>query len=194
MGVTSSKQDAFVGDDNQSKEQQQPCISCFQTFFCPPNQDSSSSTPKRRHNKTKSFGTPLPDTPENVRRIRENDNTTATTDEFYYNEEDNDTEEKKIGGSLGRNNELRSSRYGGLEKEISGMFSYENNNAATSGGIGGGGGVIVEEKSADIHDGKVSWNCNYCYLLNSCTTFTVHSVVRVCAGITQRKMSSRFIP
>jgi hypothetical protein len=160
MGVTSSKQDAFVGDDNQSKEQQ-PCISCFQTFFCPPNnQDSSSSTPKRggRHTKTKSFGTPLPDTPENVRRIRDNDNT--ATDEFYYNEEDNDTEEKKIGGSLGRNNnnELRSSRYGGLEKEISGMFSYENN-TATSGGIGGGVGVILEEKSADIHDGKVSWNC-----------------------------------
>jgi hypothetical protein len=179
MGGASSKTDAFVGSNSNGGDQsssstvtaQAPC-SCFNTFFCPPknpNNNSSSknnnSSSQQQHHKTKSFGTPLPDTPENVRRIRAGENNNSNNNGYYYEKEDgdNDHEEKKIGGSggggsFGRTNkliaEVRSSRYGGLEKEESGMFSYENK----GGGRGGAmiGGKIVEEKSADIHDGKVS--------------------------------------
>lgn len=186
MGGASSKQDAFVGTSNNNggdyqqssttTAAQAPC-SCFNTFFCPPknpnNNKSSSkniSSSQQHHHKTKSFGTPLPDTPENVRRIRAGENNNNSNNNGYYYEnddDDNDHEEKKIGGSaggggggsFGRTNkliaEVRSSRYGGLEKEESGMFSYEN-----KGGRGGGamigGKIVEEEKSADIHDGKVS--------------------------------------
>lgn len=198
MGVTSSKQqDAFIGNnaennDQSKKIEEQPCIlSCFQTFFCPPNEDSSSSPKRggRRHHKIKSFGTPLPDTPENVRRLRDNDNNNnnncaaADGNEFYYHDED-DNEEKKMGGSLGRNNhnhELRSSRYGGLEKEISGMFSYENNNN------NGSGEVMEDENNADIHDGKVSC-CWY-----SCTLFIMCTELCVCVylyGYNSKKATS----
>ena len=181
MGGASSKQDAFVGSNTNGGDHQQssastapqaPC-SCFNPFFCPPKNPNYKSSSKnnnnsqQQHHKTKSFGTPLPDTPENVRRIRAGENSN-TNNGYYYENDDNDHEEKKIGGSVGggggggsfgRTNkliaEVRSSRYGGLEKEESGMFSYENKGG---GRIGGAmiGGKIVEEKSADIHDGKVS--------------------------------------
>ena len=166
MGGASSKQDAFVGSNGNGGDHQQssastataqaPC-SCFNTFFCPPknpNYKSSSknnnSSSQQHHHKTKSFGTPLPDTPENVRRIRAGENSNTSNGYYYENDDDNDHEEKKIGGSVGggggggsfgRTNkfiaEVRSSRYGGLEKEESGMFSYENKGGGGSGGAGG---------------------------------------------------------
>jgi len=180
MGGASSKQDAFVGSNSNGGDHQQssltasqaPC-SCFNTFFCPPKNPNNKSSSKnnnssqQHHHKTKSFGTPLPDTPENVRRIRAGENNNNNNGYYYENDDNNDHEEKKIGGSggggsFGRTSkliaEVRSSRYVGLENEESGMFSYENKGGGR-GGSGGamiGGKIVEEEKSADIHDGKVS--------------------------------------
>eukprot|EP00577_Skeletonema_sp_RCC1716_P013906 CAMPEP_0113421076 /NCGR_PEP_ID=MMETSP0013_2-20120614/27682_1 /TAXON_ID=2843 ORGANISM="Skeletonema costatum, Strain 1716" /NCGR_SAMPLE_ID=MMETSP0013_2 /ASSEMBLY_ACC=CAM_ASM_000158 /LENGTH=482 /DNA_ID=CAMNT_0000308625 /DNA_START=215 /DNA_END=1663 /DNA_ORIENTATION=+ /assembly_acc=CAM_ASM_000158 len=144
MGGASSKPDAFVGSSNNSNNSKEAPCSCLTPFFCPPQHNSSAST---RHAKTKSFGSPLPDTPEKVRRIRDHDNNnnTAAANGYYYNEE------TKLSAAQSNNNhnndELRSSKYGGLEKEINGMFSYENQS-----GVYGGDGV--EDTCADIHDGK----------------------------------------
>eukprot|EP00985_Skeletonema_marinoi_P027584 scaffold22901_cov145-Skeletonema_marinoi.AAC.1 len=140
MGGASSKPDAFIGSSNNSNNSKEAPCSCLAPFFCPPQHKSSAST---RHTKTKSFGSPLPDTPEKVRRIRDHDNNnTAAANGYYYNEE------TKLSAAQSNNNdELRSSKYGGLEKEISGMFSYENHS-----GVYGGDGV--EDTCADIHDGK----------------------------------------
>mmetsp|Transcript_23008 Transcript_23008/g.37884 ORF Transcript_23008/g.37884 Transcript_23008/m.37884 type:complete len:491 (+) Transcript_23008:230-1702(+) len=150
MGGTSSKQNAFIGNNNENStpSNNEPPCSCLTPFFCP--KPSSS-----RHTKTKSFGTPLPDTPENVRRLRgDHDYTTpTTTTDGYDGYEEND--EKKSSSSMARTNnnhkgELRSSKYGGLEKELSGMFLYENKSAVD----GNEDGADVVERCADIHDGK----------------------------------------
>lgn len=88
-------------------------------------------------------------------------------------DEDDYGEEKKIaGGSFGRcgnggrNGEMRSSRYSGLEKEESGMFSYENRNqfGAGNGKMNGYNGSD-NMGCAEIHDGKVSLDQVF-YLLN----------------------------
>jgi len=141
MGGASSKPDAFVGSNNNSNNSKEAPCSCLTPFFCPPRDSQKFST---RHTKTKSFGSPLPDTPEKVRRIRDHDhnNNTAAANGYYYNEET-----KLSAAQTSNNDELRSSKYGGLEKEISGMFSDENQS-----GVYGGDGV--EDTCADIHDGK----------------------------------------
>jgi len=140
MGGASSKPDAFVGSSNNSNNSKETPCSCLTPFFCPPRDSQKFST---RHTKTKSFGSPLPDTPEKVRRIRDHDNNnTDAANGYYYNEET-----KLSAAQTSNNDELRSSKYGGLEKEISGMFSYENHS-----GVYGGDGV--EDTCADIHDGK----------------------------------------
>jgi len=168
MGGASSKPDAFIGNSNSNNSKEAPC-SCLTPFFCPPQHNSSAST---RHTKTKSFGSPLPDTPEKVRRIRDHDHTnnTAAANGYYYNEET-----KLSAAQTNNNDELRSSKYGGLEKEINGMFSYENQS-----GVDGGGGDGVEDTCADIHDGKVSVECCYllCILYVHCyfALFFLHSV------------------
>mmetsp|Transcript_12284 Transcript_12284/g.20839 ORF Transcript_12284/g.20839 Transcript_12284/m.20839 type:complete len:480 (+) Transcript_12284:276-1715(+) len=141
MGGASSKPDAFIGSSNNSNNSKEAPCSCLTPFFCPPRDSQKFST---RHTKTKSFGSPLPDTPEKVRRIRDHDhnNNTAAANGYYYNEET-----KLSAAQTSNNDELRSSKYGGLEKEISGMFSDENQS-----GVYGGDGV--EDTCADIHDGK----------------------------------------
>lgn len=146
MGGTSSKQNAFVGNNNNgTPSTKEPSCSCLTPFFCPPNKDTKSS----HHRPTKSFGTPLPDTPENVRRLRgEHDYTSSNNTAGGYDDyEGND--EKKLSSSK---DELRSSKYGGLEKELSGMFLYEPKSAVNGNDSGGD----AEEKYAEIHDGKVS--------------------------------------
>mmetsp|Transcript_23406 Transcript_23406/g.34944 ORF Transcript_23406/g.34944 Transcript_23406/m.34944 type:complete len:485 (+) Transcript_23406:277-1731(+) len=146
MGGASSKPDAFIGSSNNNSDnsKEAPC-SCLTPFFCPPQDKSSASS---RHNKTKSFGSPLPDTPEKVRRIRDHDNNNAAANGYYYNEETK-LSAAQTNNNRSNNDELRSSKYGGLEKEINGMFSYENHS-----GVDGGGGMGVEETCADIHDGQ----------------------------------------
>ena len=130
MGGASSKQDAFLGTHgNDERSDETPC-SCFQ-LFCPPNNDNKSKF------RLRSFGTPLPDTPEKVRRIR-----------------NGHSDESKSSSANGNNNgysgtnhdELRSSKYCGLEREFSGMFV---NDSVV--GVGD-----LEESQAEIHDGKVS--------------------------------------
>lgn len=101
------------------------------------------------------FGTPIPDTPEPIRRIRD------AAMKKYHNHNNNDWEEKKSagGGSFGRvsqqrqrNDFTRNSNYGGLEKEDSQMFSYEkerNNH-----------GIVMQQNggrrppNAEIYDGQ----------------------------------------
>ena len=50
---------------------------------------------------------------------------------------------------------MRSSRYGGLEKEESGMFPYEKKNAKNN-NVNNGTNQNGGQQSAKIHDGKVS--------------------------------------
>lgn len=196
MGGTSSKQDALIGNHQSEMpppQKEQQCFSCFQSFFCPPDQNSnggiggsndeshaeasSKNSSSYHHSKTKSFGTPVFDTPENVCRIRKNIDNNNNTDKgnhsnkkngHYHNDNDEKEENKMAGGggSFGRTNntslhEVRSSRYGGLEKEYSGMFSYENSNNGKEESGRHQLDLIApppppEEKYADIHDGEVS--------------------------------------
>lgn len=121
MGGTSSKQDAFVGTGDHSKDE--PPCSCLTPFFCPPEKQNQNSSSSRRS----SFGSPLPDTPEQVRRIQNG----------YYGEAND-----------GANRILK---YDGLEREASGMFLNEMGEENGHGGSGGG-----EEQCAEIHDGMVS--------------------------------------
>mmetsp|Transcript_28212 Transcript_28212/g.56333 ORF Transcript_28212/g.56333 Transcript_28212/m.56333 type:complete len:531 (-) Transcript_28212:187-1779(-) len=154
-------------------------VSC-PTLFCPPR-DGSSPSSSRHGNRSRhgdaisnhssreddSFGTPIPDTPDPVRRIR---NAAKKRSEGYNHHGDDDEddfgEEKKIaGGSFGRcgnsgrNGEMRSSRYSGLEKEESGMFSYENRNqfGAGTGRMNGNNGSDNMD-CAEIHEGKNAEN------------------------------------
>lgn len=136
MGGTSSKQDAFVGSNGDRSKDEPPC-SCFTPFFCPPekhNQNTNRSSTSRRS----SFGTPLPDTPEQVRRIRDHDHAKG----FYSNEEAN--------GGVNR-----ILKYDGLEREVSGMFLNEMGSAEKN-GHGGSSSGGLEDQRAEIHDGKVS--------------------------------------
>eukprot|EP00573_Skeletonema_grethae_P002648 CAMPEP_0201690804 /NCGR_PEP_ID=MMETSP0578-20130828/4125_1 /ASSEMBLY_ACC=CAM_ASM_000663 /TAXON_ID=267565 /ORGANISM="Skeletonema grethea, Strain CCMP 1804" /LENGTH=465 /DNA_ID=CAMNT_0048175863 /DNA_START=203 /DNA_END=1600 /DNA_ORIENTATION=+ len=127
MGGTSSKQDAFVGNNNNngdhSKDDEPPCT-CFAPLFCPPDKHNN-----QHHTSTNrsSFGSPLPDTPKQVRRIR------------------GDHDNEANGGAN------RILKYDGLEREMSGMFLNEMGSAENNGHGGSGG---VEDQCAEIHDGK----------------------------------------
>eukprot|EP00574_Skeletonema_japonicum_P003857 CAMPEP_0201723340 /NCGR_PEP_ID=MMETSP0593-20130828/7425_1 /ASSEMBLY_ACC=CAM_ASM_000672 /TAXON_ID=267983 /ORGANISM="Skeletonema japonicum, Strain CCMP2506" /LENGTH=484 /DNA_ID=CAMNT_0048214435 /DNA_START=230 /DNA_END=1684 /DNA_ORIENTATION=- len=141
MGGTSSKQDAFIGNDNHRSiskdDDESPCSSsCFTRFpyFCPPsphNQQQQQTNNKSSYRQN-SFGSPLPDTPEQVRRIRDHNSDYYTTNGQANNN--------------GANNNHNCSKYGGLERELSGMFLNEMDTTAENGS--------GEDACAEIHDGK----------------------------------------
>ncbi len=144
MGVTSSKQDAFIGNNNHrssSKDDESPCSSsCFS--FCPPsphNQQQQTNNNNKSSYRQNSFGSPLPDTPEQVRRIRDHDS------EYYT------TNGQVVNNGANANNNHSCSKYGGLERELSGMFLNEMDTTTTTAENGSG-----EDHCAEIHDGKVS--------------------------------------
>jgi hypothetical protein len=147
MGGTQSKHNAFSGHNGEDETRIAITKKSFcPTLFCPPRGDAASLAPSSRHSSRgklnssdDSFGTPIPDTPDAVKRK-------------MYDSDDYLEEEKKCsGGSFNAKLEVRSSVYGGLEKETSTMFSNEKRSPAPA--------PIPKKNSgrdqfAQIHDGK----------------------------------------
>eukprot|EP00804_Cyclotella_cryptica_P029998 CCRYP_013449-RA/>CCRYP_013449-RA protein AED:0.08 eAED:0.08 QI:0/0.5/0.33/1/0.5/0.33/3/3224/516 len=128
------------------------------TLFCPPRGDSASLAPSSRHSSRHnlsrkssddSFGTPVPDTPDALKR------------KMYCNDEYLEEEKKCSGGSFSGGEHkknlsdfTRSSQYAGLEKETSLMFPNERNGVSMASTKNGINGHPKQEKYAQIHDGK----------------------------------------
>ncbi|KAL3780997.1 hypothetical protein ACHAWO_007458 [Cyclotella atomus] len=147
MGATQSKQNAFSGHNG---EHETPIVISKNSFcpslFCPPRGDAASLAPSSRHSSRgklnssdDSFGTPIPDTPDAVKR------------KMYDNDDYLEEEKKCNGGSFNANLEVRSSVYGGLEKETSTMFSNEKRTPAPAPTSTTN---TSRDQFAQIHDGK----------------------------------------
>ena len=189
MGGSHSKS-AFTNDlQTDTSEPDGESTDCFTCLF--PSKSKTSPAISSRHssrhglssrnnsgtalNDDGGFGTPIPDTPEPIRRIRD-----AAFDKYYSGRDSYEEEKKSSGGSFGRTSGgygqharggseggnggsfekytidgspyTRSSKYGGLEKEESGMFPNEQQQQR-----GGGGGYARQRQScAEIYDGHVS--------------------------------------
>ena len=155
MGATQSKQNAYSGHSgehevhitNGSNNSKQHAF--CPTLFCPPRGDSFSvGAPSSHGSRGKlnssddSFGTPIPDTPNAAKRR-------------MHNGGEYEEEKKSSGGSFNLSKEVRSSVYGGLEKETSGMFANEQiqkNIPNTNNNMNDG--TTKLEPCAQIHDGK----------------------------------------
>ncbi|KAL7516044.1 hypothetical protein ACHAWX_001102 [Stephanocyclus meneghinianus] len=160
MGATQSKQSAFIGHNGE----QEICITNAKhpfcpTLFCPPRGDSASLALSSRHssrhnisrkNSDDSFGTPVPDTPDALKR------------KMYSNDEYVEEEKKCNGGSFSEGEHkknlsdfARSSQYAGLEKETSLMFPNERNCVSTPAFAKNDiNSHSRQGKYAQIHDGK----------------------------------------
>jgi hypothetical protein len=155
MGATQSKQNALSTPNDEHETPllptSKPTLFC-PALFCPPRKDYASSLAPSsrhssrgklsRHSSTDSFGTPIPDTPDAEKR------------KMYYRDNEYLEEEKKSSGGSFNGKEIRSSVYGGLEKETSGMFPHErsitnnnNNNAIPT-------PDPTKQQHAQIHDGS----------------------------------------
>ncbi|KAL7526644.1 hypothetical protein ACHAXR_001578, partial [Thalassiosira sp. AJA248-18] len=209
MGGRHSKHDAFT-NDLQTEPDPDPLSnknnnSCFNCLF-PPKSDHSPALSRhssrhalsRNNSRTTlddngSFGTPIPDTPEPIRRIRD-----AAMDK-YYNGDGCYSEEKKssggsLGGSFGRVGQggggggggvsdfSRSSKYSGLEKEDSTMFMGEQQQGGRPGRSNG-----IKQPAAEICDGKNAETKLYqkyelCEVLGVGSTSTVHRCIELTTG------------
>ena len=176
MGGRHSKQPVITNDLHEplhDETDQQHCLACL----FPPKGNSPTISSRHssfhglgggsRNNSSSvlgggddGFGTPIPDTPEPIRRIRD------AAMEKYYNKRDNnneyDEEKKSSRGSFGRvgrsvsnshdnNNYTRMSKFGGLglEKESNSMYSDEaNKSPRTPNG--------EKKPAAEIYHGAVS--------------------------------------
>mmetsp|Transcript_36925 Transcript_36925/g.89048 ORF Transcript_36925/g.89048 Transcript_36925/m.89048 type:complete len:506 (-) Transcript_36925:269-1786(-) len=200
MGGGQSR-DAFTNDLRESIEPEESATpSCFSCLFCPPKGGSSASSRHgSRHGLTSNsrnnsgshldenggFGTPLPDTPQPIRRIRD-----AAMEKYYNNGGDSWEEKKSSGGSFGRvgtgenqrMDPVRSSKYGGLEKETSTMFMNEKEDR------GGGTNTGMRKlPSAEIHDGpdaesKLYQKYELCEVLGVGSTSTCHRCIELATG------------
>lgn len=138
MGGSHSKNDALriTNDLNVDAEDQEETHTCQCNLF--PFNSASSPVMSRSGSRTgllglggrlnsntalnDAFGSPIPDTPDPIRRIRDAAMEKYCNGNGAYH---HDGEEKKsAGGAI--TDSLRSSKYGGLEKEDSCMFAYEN--------------------------------------------------------------------
>jgi len=171
--------------------------------------NASSSSPLQD-----SFGTPIPDTPEPIRRIRD-----AAMERYRNNNGGNghghghyEEEKKSSGGSFGRVDrdaaaaggeryaKRRSSKYGGLEKEDSAMFAHEKER----GGIRRDGGGARRQPCAEICDGPDAESRLYqkyelCEVLGVGSTSTCHRCVelstgrsRACKIVDKREIDPRY--
>ena len=152
MGATQSKQNALSTHNGEPDSYPATTSNTFcPTLFCPLRGDSASVAPSSRHssrhnlsrsNSNDSFGTPLPDTPDAIKR------------KMYYNndylEAEEEEEEKKCSGGSFKG-ETMSSVYGGLEKETSSMFPNERENCN---GASNHNNHARDEKYGQIYDGK----------------------------------------
>eukprot|EP00571_Detonula_confervacea_P011372 CAMPEP_0172302948 /NCGR_PEP_ID=MMETSP1058-20130122/4584_1 /TAXON_ID=83371 /ORGANISM="Detonula confervacea, Strain CCMP 353" /LENGTH=457 /DNA_ID=CAMNT_0013013619 /DNA_START=165 /DNA_END=1541 /DNA_ORIENTATION=- len=130
------------------------------------------------------FGTPLPDTPLPIRRIRD-----AAMEKYYNSDAYHMSEEKKSsgGGSFGRVGQgtmdfARSSNYGGLEKEESDMYPNEQQRGRQNG--------TKKQPSAEINDGqdaesKLYQKYELCEVLGVGSTSTVHRCIEISSGISR---------
>eukprot|EP00581_Thalassiosira_minuscula_P012792 CAMPEP_0183714356 /NCGR_PEP_ID=MMETSP0737-20130205/8892_1 /TAXON_ID=385413 /ORGANISM="Thalassiosira miniscula, Strain CCMP1093" /LENGTH=501 /DNA_ID=CAMNT_0025943263 /DNA_START=195 /DNA_END=1703 /DNA_ORIENTATION=+ len=197
MGGGHSKNDALYTNDLQEidDDDQEHPFQCLGCLF--PNAGSSpaSSRHSSRHGLSSrsgsrskllgddGFGTPIPDTPEPIRRIRD------AAMEKYYNESSHHEEKKTSGGSFsrvdpsfeGQNDWARMSKFPGLEKEESSalLTEYEKTN---------GGGVRAN--SAEIYDGKDAETKLYqkyeiCEVLGVGSTSTCHRCVEHSTGLSR---------
>ena len=219
-GSHSRHDDAFTNDlqtalndtNDRGQNNDNNCFSCLLSFCPPPKGGRGSHSPTlssrhssrhglSRNNSADPLGTPVPDTPEPVRRMRD-----AAMERYYnnnggnYGEGDSWNDEKKVnsGGSFGRADGnggkdaavSMSSRYGGLEKEESGMFSYEHRQQQRGGGNGLSNGVAngrMKQPSADLHDGpdaetELYQKYELCEVLGVGSTSTCHRCVELSTG------------
>lgn len=210
MGGRHSKHDAFTNDLRQSDNEQEntSCISDKCSLFCPiPKNGSSPAILSRKSSRNAlsssrnnsgsalsdgSFGTPIPDTPEPIRRIRD-----AAMEKYYKSDGYNMSEEKKSGsgrsfGRAGQSNKntmdfARSSDYRGIEKEESDMFPNEQQRGA--GGWGRQNGT-KKPPSAEINDGedaesKLYQKYELCEVLGVGSTSTCHRCIELSTGISR---------
>ena len=178
MGGSHSKRDALCNNDLRTVEQDEETKQCFgclvpfrgSTVSAAPSRCSSHHGFGSRDSSAASlfddrFGTPLPDTPQQVRRIRD-----RAMDNYYTDA----NEEKK----LNLENYNQSSTYGGLEKEVTGMFSQEQQQPS-NGGQGGGGRLKngrMKHSPAEIYDGPVGRACVF-VLTRSGLVFSVMTIL-----------------
>lgn len=185
MGGLHSKHRAKYTNDlqyQQAEEDDQPC--CALSCLFPPKSGGVDSNNDSRHSnghlsrnnnsgtaldkkEYDAFGSPLPDTPEAVRRVRD-----RAIEKYYADEEKKSPGGENNNGYVRSNSDyLKSSHYGGIEKEgSSGQLDEVQSHIRVSQNGGSHGGA---KYSAEIYDGEVSRVCEQ--LLSFVYEYPTHS-------------------